>query len=160
MFQKIDKLVLILVMAALLLPLGAASAQAKPAWEPGRTIYNLGEQRAPEAVPFLIQKLHDLSPTVRRMAAKALGKIGDPRGINPLLAVLRDTNEKLSVRCAAAQALGRMRSPQALEALAQVATQCSCRRLRKDACVALMKIARHYQHIASLNLPQGTKQAD
>lgn len=160
MFQKINKLTLVLVMAALLLPLAAVSAQAQPSWEPGRTVYNLGEQRAPEAVPFLIQKLHDLNPTVRRMAAKALGKIGDPRALNPLMAVLQDSNEKLSVRCAAAQALGRMRSPLALEALAQVATQCPCRRLRKDACVALMSIARHYQRIASLKLQQDNKQAN
>jgi bilin biosynthesis protein len=57
------------------------------------------------AVPALIQALGDSDRDVRRAAAEALGKLGDPQAVSPLIQALGDRSE--NVRRAAAEALGR-----------------------------------------------------
>jgi HEAT repeat protein len=52
----------------------------------------LGEMRAKEAVPVLIIALRDTDAMLRRLAAEALGKIGDPRAAAPLRVALGDDN--------------------------------------------------------------------
>jgi HEAT repeat protein len=59
--------------------------------------------------------LRDEYFSVRSAAAEALGKIGDPQGIQPLISALNDENEW--VRRAAAQALGEMGNPETVEPL-------------------------------------------
>jgi HEAT repeat protein len=58
------------------------------------------------AVEPLIAALKDENSDVRQAAAKALGKIGDPRAVEPLIAALKDYYS--GVRYAAADALGRL----------------------------------------------------
>jgi len=55
--------------------------------------YVLGEAGDPKAVPVLIDALRDTDPLLRRLAAEALGKIGDERAARPLhLAAVNDDN--------------------------------------------------------------------
>ncbi|MCX8067326.1 MAG: HEAT repeat domain-containing protein, partial [Anaerolineae bacterium] len=61
----------------------------------------------PRAVPGLLEALRDAD--VRRAAAEALGRIGDPRAVPGLLKALRDADAE--VRWAAAEALGRVGAP-------------------------------------------------
>ena len=70
------------------------------------------------AVPLLIQALGDWDEDVRRAAAEALGAIGDPRAVPPLIKALGDYGEYwYDVRRAAAEALGKLSDPQAIPAL-------------------------------------------
>ncbi len=50
----------------------------------------LGDARVAGAVDPLCRRLADDSPRVRLLAALALARIGDPRGVDPALAMLRD----------------------------------------------------------------------
>jgi HEAT repeat protein len=52
---------------------------------------------------------------VRQAAAEVLGKIGDPRAVEPLIAALKDAEWR--VRAAAAYALGKIKDPRAVEPL-------------------------------------------
>jgi hypothetical protein len=58
----------------------------------------------------------DSSYKVRTQAALVLGKLGDPRAVDPLIAALRDSNE--AVRAAAAAALGQLGDGRGAAALA------------------------------------------
>ena len=62
-----------------------------------------------------IQALGDKRLTVRQKAAHALGKIGDPRAVEPLFAALRDKD--CFVSKAAAEALGKIGDARAVEPL-------------------------------------------
>lgn len=90
-------------------------------------IYALGEFRDAQAVDLLVASLGDENPHVRRIAARALGKIGNRRALTPLSLVLRDNREDLGVRCAAAEALGMLDDPAAAEALRLVSGEQSGR---------------------------------
>jgi HEAT repeat protein len=59
-----------------------------------------------QAVLLLLELLQDERPEMRRTAAESLGKIGDPRAIDPLLALLSD--REAAVREAAVLAIGRV----------------------------------------------------
>ncbi len=75
------------------------------------------------AVPAAADKVDDLiwdlsydaSPTTRAEAAISLGRVGDERAVEPLIAALGDGNS--DVRAAAAQALGKIGDPKAVEPL-------------------------------------------
>jgi len=62
-----------------------------------------------------VDVLRDSDRNLRRAAAEALGAIGDPQTLPPVLLALED--EHWSVRCAAATALGRIRSFKAVPPL-------------------------------------------
>ena len=70
--------------------------------------YVLGEMRAEEAVPVLIVALRDPDALLRRLAAEALGKIGDKRAAEPLRVALGDDNAV--VQKAATRALYKVQS--------------------------------------------------
>jgi LysM repeat protein len=70
----------------------------------------------PPAVDSLILSLGDSNPGVRMMATEALGRIQDPKTIEPLIGVLESDGDAL-VQAAAVDALRRKRDPKALEAL-------------------------------------------
>ncbi|NJN96592.1 MAG: RecQ family ATP-dependent DNA helicase [Anaerolineales bacterium] len=80
----------------------------------------LGESDNPESVPELIEALKHSDGNVRRLAASALGKIGDPRAVEPLLALLA-TETKPQVRQYAIKTLGRLRDLRASPMLEQIA---------------------------------------
>lgn len=65
-------------------------------------------------VPHLVELLKDQDPEVRRTAAQALGKIGDPLAVRPLLAGMTDPDA--AVRAYSAWALGNIGEPAIREA--------------------------------------------
>ncbi len=65
--------------------------------------YAMEKRRVTEAVPSLIELLKHRQPQVRRVTARALGRIGDKRASAPLKLLLKDPSE--SVRDAAGKAL-------------------------------------------------------
>ena len=91
-----------------------------PARDRAHRVYQLGELGVPSAVPELIAALQDPNGNVRRLAASALGKIGDARAVTPLLALLVQ-EQKPQVRQYAVKALGKIRDPRARPALQRVA---------------------------------------
>ena len=68
------------VMIAVALPMAANAATSTVT---GSTMYAYGESRDASTVPTLIAALQDQDPQRRRIAARALGKIRDPRAIAP-----------------------------------------------------------------------------
>ncbi len=70
----------------------------------------------PRIVPAMIERLHDDDWWLRLTAADALGHIGDPRAVQPLIQALEDPE----IRWAAVEALGRIGDPRALPALAHL----------------------------------------
>jgi hypothetical protein len=58
------------------------------------------------AMDFLIRALSDREKFLRQTAAEALGKIGDERAVDPLIARLGDETEEEPVKAAAVDALG------------------------------------------------------
>jgi HEAT repeat protein len=76
----------------------------------------LGRLGADEAYLGLVERLQeDVNTYVRSAAAEALGRIGDPRAIFPLVDALRDSSS--FVRRAAAIALGQMQAKEAQGAM-------------------------------------------
>ena len=65
----------------------------------------------------LLATLNDFYIEVRQGATFALGRIDDPRAINPLINTLNDTDEDVWVRSTAASALGVIGDRRALEPL-------------------------------------------
>ncbi len=85
-----------------------------------KRVVMLGESRDPQHVPELLAALGDSDGNVRRLAASALGKIGDPRAVQPLLELLK-REQKPQVRQYAITALGKLGDPQAHSILEQIA---------------------------------------
>ena len=75
--------------------------------------------------------------SVRTAAAEALGKIGDVRAVDPIIAALRDP--KWTVSANAAEALGRIGDPRAVGPL-KAALKDGSRDVRQAAAVALAQI--------------------
>lgn len=80
----------------------------------GRALDALVDIGAPAVEP-LCKALRNKDENVRRLAAEALGRLGDKRAVLPLCAALEG-----STRHAAARALGRIGDPRAVEPLCQV----------------------------------------
>jgi ATP-dependent DNA helicase RecQ len=87
-------------------------------------IVQLGEERSPSAVPELTAALQDQDGNVRRLAASALGKIGDARAVQPLMVLLQNET-KPQVRQYAVKALGKIGDPRARRLLEQIAADAS-----------------------------------
>jgi hypothetical protein len=80
----------------------------------------LGELGSEESTQPVADRLVAEDPEVRSQAARALGRIGDTRAIDPLGALLADDEED-SVRAAAAWALNAIGTERALETAAEYA---------------------------------------
>jgi ATP-dependent DNA helicase RecQ len=87
---------------------------------PTHRVFQLGETGSPLAVPELIAALEDPNGNVRRLAASALGKIGDARAFTPLLTLLAQ-EQKPQVRQYAVKALGKIGDPRARPMLQKIA---------------------------------------
>lgn len=99
----------------------------------------LGEMRAVAAVEPIGRLLtSDERRDVRSFAAIALGKIGSPSGVGPLIRALGD--EGSSVRSVAAENLGRIRGSTALAALCEALKDDSTR-VRTSAAEALGRLS-------------------
>lgn len=83
-------------------------------------VVQLGNEGSPASVPELIAALEDTHGNVRRMAASTLGKIGDRRAVEPLIALLAQ-ERKNPVRQAAINALGRIGDPRARSVIEHIA---------------------------------------
>ncbi len=91
----------------------AALADAEFAW--GSAAENALVRIGSMAVPFLIDVLPTGTPSLLKHAATALGRIGDPRALGPLLVLLADPDA--GVRWRAVEGLAWLRDPQAVPAL-------------------------------------------
>lgn len=59
------------------------------------SIQEAGKNHLEKAVPSLIEALYDPDPEISAAASAALGRIGDPRAIEPLMEVVRKNDERL-----------------------------------------------------------------
>ena len=80
----------------------------------------LGRLKAPEALPALTERLYDEDPDVCIDAAEALGSIGDPEAVAPLLELLRHHPEG-EVRTAAVEAVAKISDPRVPAVLLEIA---------------------------------------
>ena len=106
----------------------------------------VGDQRVPGGEKELIDLLTHRSPRVRFFAAEALGRLGEPSAIGPLVEMLRDNDdEDLYLRQAAMIALGRIGQPEPLVKLIGDPS----RAVRTAAVVALRRIGepRIYEYL-------------
>jgi HEAT repeat protein len=101
----------------------------------------LGNIRAKEATPILVQQmfLRDTEPTVKQHILAALGKIGDPRSVQPLLDVVGQ-DSPTTIRGAAIYALGEIGDRKALPKLETLARNSGDDDVRRLAGEAVRKI--------------------
>ena len=101
-----------------------------------------------KAVSTLMETLRSESPAARRLAATALGDIGDRAAVEPLVQLLRDDPD-WAVRTAAAAALGQLKDGRAIWALVNTLKlrdevfperQAAVQELREAAKLALRRI--------------------
>ncbi len=99
-----------------LLRLHFVTAQAHAPIDSNRSqvqhIVQLGKSGDKENVPELIVALSDTNANIRRLAASALGKLGDERAVEPLLNLL-ENEQQPQVRQYAVKALGKIGVEQA-----------------------------------------------
>ncbi len=86
------------------------------------------------AVGALVGALSEANPRTRRLAALALGRIGEERAVRPLMKLMGDPD--VTVRTGAVAALGRIKSTSAVDALIG-ALQDADLEVRRQAAVAL-----------------------
>ena len=76
-----------------------------------------GGPKSVSAIPVLLDALDDEDRCVRSRAAEALGKIGHPDAVEPLIDVFERDGEDWEVRASAAEALGKLGDARATPAL-------------------------------------------
>jgi HEAT repeat protein len=93
----------------------------------------------PLAVPALVELLGDPGhSTARVWAARVLGRIGDARAVDELVARLHDRDDRL--RMAAAEALGTIGDPRALQAIVRATLRDPASQVRAQAAGAIARI--------------------
>lgn len=116
---------------------------SKDPWVRKVALQQIVEQLSPdERTPFLSYVLdRDESNDVRAAAARAIGELGDPRGVPQLVAALRKvTDEGLPLAMAAADALAKIDDPSVIRYL-RIAMTDNDDLLRNGAMEALARIA-------------------
>ncbi len=78
-------------------------------------IHSAGLWRDKEAVPQLVARFKQDSPHVRRAAAEALGRIGDPKAVHAILQALTDKNNDRALDHSLTYALIEIGDPKAVE---------------------------------------------
>ena len=129
-------------------PAGLSLAYANTSCINTHALYKYGESRDQSKVDQVLAALNSPDHHVRRIAIRALGKIGHKKSITPLIQVLTSKDENPMVRSLAAWALGAMNAGQALDAL----TLCLDTEplISLSARKAISKIAGHYTTLANL----------
>jgi HEAT repeats len=107
-----------------------------------------------DPVALAAQRLQSHHPGSRREAAQTLGRLGDPRGIPPLVDVLKNDWFK-DVRIAAAQALGQIGGPEAVTVLERAVVYEKKQDVR-DAAASALHMAREKQAAARASIPAST----
>ncbi len=109
-----------------------------------KAVEALGELRATEATQVLVQQLflRGSEPAMKQRILAALGKIGDPRAVHPILEFLRLDLDP-PTRGTAIYALGDIGSVESLETLQQIASQDQDPTIRRLASEAAAKV-QHY----------------
>ena len=102
-------------------------------------------------VPMTVQLLRDNDWWIRISAADTLGRIKDPRAVEPLVAVLADSDVKL----AAIEALGRIGDARALPALGRLLADPT-----PDVRIEVMHALKHFKHPQVLAAITGLAQKD
>jgi len=114
-----------------------------------QSIVDSGERKDPESIPTLIAALKHSDGNVRRLAASALGKIGDVQAIQPLMDLLA-TETKPQVRQYAVKALGRIGDSRPIALLQQIADdESEMHYTREAARHAIANIHRKTSHTTS-----------
>lgn len=85
-------------------------------------------------------KLQSRDRHLRRIAAHALGKLGDKDAVMPIIEILCNQDEDDQVQLAAVRALGRLGDPRAVRILAHLAGR-EKSRLQAEASLALKNLA-------------------
>lgn len=99
----------------------------------------LGERRAREAVPALIERLRDEDPGIAHRAIGALAQIGDERAVGPLIDVSRSEDPELAARVA--RLIGDIGGREAEGYLLTIEAGHRDRRVRRAAAEALAEMA-------------------
>ena len=102
-------------------------------------------------VPATIQLLRDADWWIRISAADTLGRMKDPRAVEPLVATLADAE----IKRAAIEALGRIGDPRALPALGRMLADPS-----PDVRIEVMLALKHFKHPQVLNALTTVAQSD
>lgn len=111
-----------------------SSVETTPSEEASRALAEIGGP----ATNALLLVLHDPHPSVRRLAAKALGQIGDIGAVDFLINLLSDPDR--GVRATAAIALGNYRHPMAAQKIMDAYTANTSVSARTDMVFALAHI--------------------
>jgi HEAT repeat protein len=74
----------------------------------GKTLYSLGEQRATESYVILVASLKHPDPHIRRIAAHALGKLGNKDALPHLVKLASDDRQPAMVRRVALKSLEKL----------------------------------------------------
>jgi ATP-dependent DNA helicase RecQ len=97
----------------------AMQAPARKTMPDAARVITLGNSRSDDALPELILALNSKEINVRRLAGSALGKIGNPCAVGPLLDLLAH-EDKPQVRQYAIKALAKIRHPSARPVLEKI----------------------------------------
>jgi HEAT repeat protein len=109
-----------------------------------KAVEMLGEMRAGEATPVLVQQLllRGTEPQMKQRILAALGEIGDARAARPILEFLKRDLDP-ATRGTAIYALGDIGAPEAVETLENIADNDDNPRIRRVAGDALNKVRYH-----------------
>jgi HEAT repeat protein len=101
-------------------------------------VNGLGQLRSPDALPTLLELLHDQSTTVRSVAARAIGAIGTGDVIPRLVDVA--ASDRMMVRTAAVDAIARIGGTSSIEQLSDLRRRSRDPVLRRYLSVELKKL--------------------
>jgi hypothetical protein len=116
-----------------------------------RRIVEIGESRSIEGMHELIAALKNNDGNVRRLAASALGKIGDAQAVQPLMALLADES-KPQVRQYAVKALGRIGDSSAMDLLVKIYEDQNEADYTRESAKIAIQICHSQKSIANNNL--------
>ena len=94
-----------------------ALKSADDEWTRWALVHVLGAIHKKPAVDAMLAELKHPSYVIRKRAAESLGGFKERRAVDPLIAILEDSNEMKSIRAGAANSLGALKDERAAAAL-------------------------------------------